>query len=963
MSRRIGIDHRTDIYSLGVTLYEMLTLSLPFEGKTSHEVLKKIIINEPRDPRKINDRVPRDLSVICLKAMEKDPGRRYQKVSELGEDLRRFLSGDVILAKPAGPWIRLWKRIKRNPALSAAIGAAATAVVVLGTFLVFLSIEHTAELAKKVDELQKTTAELAKQRNRAVDAQEQAIEQRDEKEKLLKLTEGLRLAAESAAALPSDPALAVLLAIEGLKLNPGKTPRKALLDAMKSCYQIRVLGHEDTVNCAFFSPDNKKIVTASADNTASIWDAGTGQEIALLDKHEGDVEKALFNRDGSRVLTVSKGTVRIWDTETGGMISEIDCHGGTGYLETVDLSPGGRRFATTSKYKTARIWDIITRKPIKLIGHEASVKSALFSHDGKRVVTASRDGTARVWEVETGKQLFVLEGHEAGVLKACFSTDDKKVLTASEDGTARIWNAETGKEIPPLKRIIDKQTGKETLAEYSKESVEIPFIRHKKRIIFAEFSPDSEKVVTASEDNTTRIWDAVSRKEIAPLKIGRPMDSDSDPYIFEEQKILLGKDPHEIPGFHKLFPRIWDLSAGEKVVGIKEYRTTFNSVCFSPDGTRIITADADNTARIWDAETGEEILTLKGHGEKVSNKDMPFQDDRDGVISADFSPDGLFVATASKDGTARIWHALPGKKLEGDQGSHDELVMLRGFEAAVYSGSRSDIDKKVLVAKADGTAATGKADLLSLATRHKPRDLTLPDKKRYDIWTATELETIALVDRLFDELLLSKEVISHLEQDNTLSEHARKTALFLARSRSNDQYSLEKACRETVLLAGAEKEAYGLALRRAEAAFRHRLDKVNYSYNYPHRNIDFRKTLGMAQYRTCMYEEALASLLPEKEQAKTRDKPLIEPPKKIKDAFDALFSSPKSTPKEDKPMLPDAIAFIAMAQFKLGHSEEAKTFLGQLAELMTDEKHVKNRDYQALLNEARNLISSSGTDQ
>ena len=139
MSRRIGIDHRTDIYSLGVTLYELLTLTRPFEGKTSQDVLKKILLVDPEVPYKKNPRVPRDLSVICLKAMEKVPEKRYRSMKEFAADLERFLSGDVILAKPAGMGKRLWKRVKRNPTVSAAVGVAFAAVLCIIGYILFIS--------------------------------------------------------------------------------------------------------------------------------------------------------------------------------------------------------------------------------------------------------------------------------------------------------------------------------------------------------------------------------------------------------------------------------------------------------------------------------------------------------------------------------------------------------------------------------------------------------------------------------------------------------------------------------------------------------------------------------------------------------------------------------------------------------------------------------------------------------
>lgn len=129
MSRQKTIDKRTDVYSLGVTLYEMLTLRLPFNGDTPHEVLKRIVLSEPNEPHRLDSRVPRDLSVICLKAMEKKPEQRYSSMAAFKEDLQRFLSGDVILAKPAALKTRIWKRVRRHPVFSAAAGVAALAVI------------------------------------------------------------------------------------------------------------------------------------------------------------------------------------------------------------------------------------------------------------------------------------------------------------------------------------------------------------------------------------------------------------------------------------------------------------------------------------------------------------------------------------------------------------------------------------------------------------------------------------------------------------------------------------------------------------------------------------------------------------------------------------------------------------------------------------------------------------------
>ena len=130
-TKRAGLDHRTDIFSLGVVLYEMLTLVRPFEGDTTEQVAQKILWEEAPNPSTIRSKVPRDLTVICGKAMEKDPGRRYQTMGDLAADLRRHLANEPILARPSGVTVRLQKWVRRNPTKSTAIGLLAVALVVV----------------------------------------------------------------------------------------------------------------------------------------------------------------------------------------------------------------------------------------------------------------------------------------------------------------------------------------------------------------------------------------------------------------------------------------------------------------------------------------------------------------------------------------------------------------------------------------------------------------------------------------------------------------------------------------------------------------------------------------------------------------------------------------------------------------------------------------------------------------
>lgn len=171
MSRRIGIDHKTDIFSLGVTFYELLTLERPFQGETSQEVLRKIVLIDPRNPRKVNPRVPNDLAVICIKAMEKRPESRYATMTEFGEDIERFLQGETILARPAGFAKKFVRRLQRNPLVSGAVGVALLSLLALVLYMLWSYPQLVASEKKAREECAKRAA-----------SERKALEERDKAE-------------------------------------------------------------------------------------------------------------------------------------------------------------------------------------------------------------------------------------------------------------------------------------------------------------------------------------------------------------------------------------------------------------------------------------------------------------------------------------------------------------------------------------------------------------------------------------------------------------------------------------------------------------------------------------------------------------------------------------------------------------------------------------------------------------
>jgi Tol biopolymer transport system component len=282
-------------------------------------------------------------------------------------------------------------------------------------------------------------------------------------------------------ALPSD----------SVKASPAPAALAAAVSAAN--WRSALGGHDNAVISAAVNPDGSRIVTASSDKTARIWDAATAKEIAVLHGHDRELNSAAFSPDGSRIVTASwDKTARIWDAATAKEIAILRGHDRE--LNSAVFSPDGSRIVTASSDKTARIWDAATAKEIAVLrGHDQWVNLAAFSPDGSRIVTASWDKTARIWDAATAKEIVVLRGHDGTVYSAVFSPDGSRIVTASGDRTVRIWDAATAKEIAVLRG-------------------------HDRKVVSAAFSPDGSRIVTASSDKTSRIWDAATAKEIAVLR-------------------------------------------------------------------------------------------------------------------------------------------------------------------------------------------------------------------------------------------------------------------------------------------------------------------------------------------------------------------------------------------------------------------------------------------------------------
>jgi WD40 repeat protein len=707
------VSRRSDVYGLGATLYHLLTGRAPFQGQIPTDVLHQVLNADPLAPRQLNPNVPR-VETICLKCMEKEPGKRYADARMVAEELDRFLEGRPILARPIGPTGKVWRWCRRKPVV-ASLSAGLVLVLILGLAGVLWQWQRAERVAR----------EEMRQRVRAEASELQARRRAYASD----------MKAAQVALQQDDLGLAVKLLRRHMP-QPGQEDLRGLewryLWQESQSDELQGFAHPLMVEVAALSPDSRSLATKGHDQRIRVWEVASGKQIVDFEAQAfGEPRKAVaFSPDGkwlvapgkppdrNNALAVTpKPCLEVRDTIDWKVVQKLEsaeppfCFSadgrrlvamGTNGLIVWEVRDWSRRVLTNSyagyrnlafaadgktvvyspcyygAYTTPapiHLWDVEKGTQTPIQGEDLSVSLAT-SPDGQWLASGSGGGDVSLWDLATKQQIMKFRAHRALVYALAFSPDSRLLATGGADQLIHLWDAGTTNKVRSLRG-------------------------HLHEIRSVDFSRDGKTLVSASKDGTAKLWRVESGPERTwtftlatnAVVLGPLPDGSALATTYDEGQETRRTEFRRLPDGQVMESIRWS-ERWAAVAG------AYSGGALFPNQRLAVGVTTDGTVQQWSLPTGTHVRSIRlggegfwpvclspnlrwlvGRGAGLALHDLEsartVQHFADSAYAAAFSPDGRWLAYASPKYAVKLWDLAANREKATFEGNRWLVESLR----------------------------------------------------------------------------------------------------------------------------------------------------------------------------------------------------------------------------------------------------------------------------------------------